>query len=69
MTIPREVEICKRSRKLQKYTTWQRGELVEERRNPFTPSFGMVPPFLAGRDRLLREMARAFEDGPGFSAM
>lgn len=27
MTIPREVEICKRSRKLQKYTTWQRESL------------------------------------------
>lgn len=38
---------------------------MEERRNPFTPTFGMVPPFLAGRDRLLREMTRAFEDGPG----
>ncbi|MDM8287865.1 AAA family ATPase [Slackia piriformis] len=34
-------------------------------RNPFTPTFGMVPPVLAGRDRLLDEMADAFEDGMG----
>lgn len=34
-------------------------------RNPFTPTFGMVPPFLAGRDRILAEMTRAFEDGLG----
>lgn len=34
-------------------------------RNPFTPTFGMVPPFMAGRDALLDEMGRAFEDGPG----
>ena len=34
-------------------------------KNPFTPTFGMVPPFMAGRDRLLEEMGRAFEDGPG----
>lgn len=34
-------------------------------RNPFTPTFGMVPPFLAGRDRILAEMSRAFEDGLG----
>lgn len=34
-------------------------------RNPFTPTFGMVPRFLAGRDKLLDEMAEAFEDGLG----
>lgn len=34
-------------------------------RNPFTPTFGMVPPFMAGRDRLLDQMAEAFEDGMG----
>ena len=34
-------------------------------RNPFTPSFGMVPPFMAGRGKLLDEMSRAFEDGLG----
>lgn len=34
-------------------------------RNPFTPTFGMVPPFMAGRGKLLDEMSRAFEDGLG----
>ncbi|MBQ9001314.1 MAG: ATP-binding protein [Eggerthellaceae bacterium] len=34
-------------------------------RNPFTPSFGIVPDYLAGRDRVLAEMARAFENGLG----
>ena len=34
-------------------------------KNPFTPTFGMVPPFMAGRDRLLDEMSMAFEDGIG----
>lgn len=38
---------------------------MEHARNPFTPTFGIVPPFLAGRDRLLDEMEAAFEDGPG----
>lgn len=28
-------------------------------RNPFTPTFGMVPPFLFGHDRVLVEVARA----------
>ena len=34
-------------------------------RNPFTPTFGMVPPHMAGRELLLREMGQAFADGPG----
>lgn len=38
---------------------------MEGARNPFTPSFGMVPPVIAGRDRLIREMERAFDDGMG----
>lgn len=33
--------------------------------NPFTPSFGGVPPCLAGRKRLLEDMHRAFVRGPG----
>lgn len=41
------------------------GAEMNRDRNPFTPTFGMVPPYMAGRDRLLREMAQAFEDGPG----
>ena len=33
--------------------------------NPFTPTFGIVPPFLAGRTALLQDMKKAFETGPG----
>ena len=35
------------------------------RNNPFTPSFGKVPPHLAGRDDVLEDMRNAFENGPG----
>lgn len=34
-------------------------------RNPFTPTFGIAPPYLAGRDRLLATMANAFGSGLG----
>lgn len=34
-------------------------------RNPFTPTFGIVPPYMAGRNELLDTMARAFENGLG----
>jgi AAA ATPase domain len=34
-------------------------------RNPFTPTFGVSPPLLAGRSDLLEEFAAALEDGPG----
>ena len=34
-------------------------------RNPFTPSFGVVPAFLAGRDAALSEMSDAFANGLG----
>ena len=34
-------------------------------RNPFTPTFGIVPPFMAGRDALLDFMSSAFENGLG----
>lgn len=33
--------------------------------NPFTPSFGQVPPFLAGRADIVSDMRRAFRRGPG----
>jgi len=38
---------------------------MARRRNPFTPTFGIVPTYLAGRDALLDNMAAAFEDGVG----
>lgn len=34
-------------------------------RNPFTPTFGVSPPLLAGRSGLLDDFAAAIEDGPG----
>src|SRR3954453_22856605 len=33
--------------------------------NPFKPSFGVSPPLLVGRERLIDEFAEALEDGPG----
>lgn len=34
-------------------------------RNPFTPSFGQIPLHMAGRDRVIDEMTRAFDNGVG----
>jgi energy-coupling factor transporter ATP-binding protein EcfA2 len=34
-------------------------------RNPFTPTFGVTPPLLAGRDAELRQFSEALADGPG----
>jgi len=33
--------------------------------NPFTPSFGVTPPLLVGRDEPLERFGEALEDGPG----
>lgn len=34
-------------------------------KNPFTPSFGSVPPFMAGREQILKDIEDAFDNGPG----
>lgn len=34
-------------------------------RNPFTPTFGTTPTYLAGREPILSDMRQAFEDGYG----
>lgn len=34
-------------------------------RNPFTPSFGKVPPFMAGRAEIVSDIVQAFENGAG----
>ena len=34
-------------------------------KNPFTPTFGIVPPYLAGRDVILNDMNKAFDNWPG----
>lgn len=34
-------------------------------RNPFTPTFGKVPPYLVGRDEILSSMRDAFANGSG----
>ena len=33
---------------------------MEYSKNPFTPTFGSVPPFLAGREHILRDINRGF---------
>ena len=33
--------------------------------NPFTPNFGQIPTYLAGRDYLIQEVMRALENGVG----
>lgn len=34
-------------------------------KNPFTPTFGSVPPFMAGREQILRDIETGFDNGPG----
>lgn len=34
-------------------------------KNPFTPSFGSVPPFMAGREQILKDIENGFDNGPG----
>lgn len=34
-------------------------------RNPFTPTFGIIPPIMAGRELLLEELSNAFSNGLG----
>lgn len=36
-------------------------------KNPFTPTFGVSPPLLVGRDDLIEEFSSALDDGPGAS--
>lgn len=38
---------------------------MAEARNPFTPTFGSVPPFMAGREHIVRDIVRGFDSGPG----
>ena len=33
--------------------------------NPFTPSFGIIPPYMAGREDLIEELSNAFSNGLG----
>lgn len=34
-------------------------------RNPFTPTFGQIPPFMAGRDDVIRDLLLSFDHGAG----
>lgn len=34
-------------------------------RNPFTPTFGQIPPYMAGREEIIREIEGAFNHGVG----
>lgn len=38
---------------------------MAQQRNPFTPTFGVVPPFMAGRDYLIDDVLGALDNGPG----
>lgn len=38
---------------------------MAQQRNPFTPTFGVVPPFMAGRDYLIDDVLSALDNGPG----
>ena len=33
--------------------------------NPFTPTFGIIPPFMTGREALIEELSSAFSNGLG----
>ena len=33
--------------------------------NPFTPNFGQIPMHIAGRDLIMSEIIKSFDDGPG----
>ena len=39
--------------------------MSERLANPFTPGFGLVPPYMAGRDFVIRGIVQAFKNGPG----
>ncbi|MDR0432592.1 MAG: ATP-binding protein [Bifidobacteriaceae bacterium] len=43
----------------------QEGQGGEERRNPFTPTFGVTPPELVGRSEELESFRDALAEGPG----
>jgi hypothetical protein len=38
---------------------------MSQRTNPFTPSFGSVPPFMAGREQLVQEILDGLDNGVG----
>lgn len=38
---------------------------MEEYSNPFTPTFGIVPPFMAGRSYIIDDILKALDRGPG----
>ncbi|MGH9092017.1 MAG: ATP-binding protein [Acidimicrobiales bacterium] len=38
---------------------------MNPRRNPFTPTFGVTPPLLVGRDEVIEQFAESLDDHPG----
>ncbi|MDR3072501.1 MAG: KAP family NTPase [Clostridiales Family XIII bacterium] len=38
---------------------------VSTRNNPFTPSFGSIPPLMAGRNYLIQDILEGLDNGPG----
>jgi len=39
--------------------------MIEQLKNPFTPSFGSIPLQLAGREKVIRDTLEGLENGPG----
>ena len=37
----------------------------EQMKNPFTPTFGSIPPMLAGRDQIISDILEGLDNGPG----
>jgi hypothetical protein len=41
--------------------------MKEPQKNPFTPTFGSIPPLLAGRDKAISDILDGLDNGPGDS--
>ena len=39
--------------------------IASEKKNPFTPSFGSIPPLLAGREQILQDILNGLDNAPG----
>ena len=39
--------------------------MAEEYKNPFTPTFGSIPPLLAGRKKIIHDILTGLDNGPG----
>jgi hypothetical protein len=66
--IAKACKSCKSLQKLQKTPKPPRGVFMAQQKiapNPFTPTFGLIPPYMAGRETLMEEISAAFANGLG----